>query len=73
MTGIHALTAEDVPPAPTAEATAPACADHPDAGSLPGMGYAGGGFGSYRRCIVCDKPFGKVTLKDGNEDRDRRQ
>lgn len=44
----------------TVEAGRRACIDHPDAGSYPGFGYAGGGFGSYLRCSECHIVFGKA-------------
>jgi hypothetical protein len=61
-----ALTAADVPPEPTIAASAARCLEHPDANSLPGFGYRGGGFGPYRSCDACGGVFAKTTVKDGN-------
>lgn len=62
----QALTKDDVPPRPTMEALAPCCPDHPDDSWTPGFGYAGGGFGPYKKCH-CGRVFGKTTVKDGND------
>jgi uncharacterized membrane protein len=36
-----------------------------DAGSIPGFGYDGGGFGPYRLCTGCGNVFGKTKARDG--------
>lgn len=61
-----ALTKDDVPAEPTATAQAVRCVEHPDAASVPGFGYKGGGFGAYRECVECGEAFAKTTAKDGN-------
>ena len=43
------------------------CVDHPGEGFVIGVGYAGGGFGSYKRCRVCRRVYSKLPLKDGND------
>lgn len=63
----HSQTAEMHPAEVTIEATAPECIYHPDEGYDIGVGYAGGGFGSYKRCRVCRRVFSKVKMKDGND------
>lgn len=65
----HSQTADMHPPEIIPEATALECVDHPEAdmeGFTTGVGYAGGGFGRYKRCRVCRRVYGKVALKDGN-------
>lgn len=65
----HGLKAEDHPEEILPEATAHECVDHPEAdleGFTTGVGYAGGGFGQYKRCRVCRRVYAKTALKDGN-------
>ena len=46
------------------EAEALTCVDHPDETSFSiGMGHAGGGFGSYKRCGVCRRVYAKTAVK----------
>jgi hypothetical protein len=59
----HSQTADDHPPEIIPEAQAFTCPDHPDDGWTIGFGYAGGGFGHYKRCKVCKRVFGKVAAK----------
>lgn len=61
------LTKDDVPPRPTIEAMAPCCESHPDSPFINGFGYEGGGFGSYKKCMVCGTVFGKTPARDGND------
>lgn len=69
-------TAEMHPPEIIPEAQATECADHPEFPTDPdekppgftiGVGYAGGGFGQYKRCGICKRVFAKTALKDGNQ------
>lgn len=55
----HGLKDGDQPTETTLAAQKTICEQHPEAPSDPGFGYAGGGFGSYRICIVCGTIFGK--------------
>lgn len=55
------------------EASRATCIDHPDAPHHAGFGYAGGGFGPYRRCNVCHVVFAKRAARDGNESEALRQ
>ena len=41
--------------------------DEPTPGFTIGVGYAGGGFGRYKRCRVCRRVFDKKPMKDGND------
>jgi len=61
------LTKDDVPAEITFEAELPRCPEHPEEASHAGFGYAGGGYGPYRICNICDKVFGKRSAKDGND------
>lgn len=63
--GLNGLTAEDVPAEVSAEASRPLCC--PGARFAVGFGYAGGGFGPYRRCYGCGEIYGKTSARDGNE------
>lgn len=58
------LTKDDVPAFPTVEALAPSCPTHPNAPFLTGFGYAGGGFGGYKKCTICGVVFGKEMGSD---------
>lgn len=62
---INGLTAEDVPAEIGAEAARATCC--PAAPSIAGFGYAGGGFGPYRRCCACSAIFCKTSARDGND------
>lgn len=62
----RALTADDVPAEIDPNAALARCPEHPDAQSLPGFGYKGGGFGPYRSCYQCGDAFAKQSAKDGN-------
>lgn len=65
----HSQTAEMHPKDIVPEATAPECIYHPeiDSGFTIGLGYAGGGFGSYKRCRTCRRVYAKTKVKDGND------
>ena len=62
---LHGLTAADVDRAIPPPAARTYCCE--GAPSSPGFGYAGGGFGPYRRCGQCGAIFAKTPAIDGNE------
>lgn len=58
---LNGLTAADVPEDITPGAAKPVCCD--DEGWVPGFGYAGGGFGPYKRCTGCGEVFAKTSAR----------
>ncbi len=61
------LTAADVPAEISDTAARPLCdCETPGPQSVPGFGYAGGGFGPYRVCDGCGSVFGKRSMRDGS-------
>lgn len=59
----YGLAKDDVPTEITNTAALLVCPDHPDGRFAVGLGYAGGGFGSYKVCKECGAVFGKLEIK----------